>query len=136
MNKKRFFKCYVCALFFVSVTHAAFGQKITGTVADANGKPLSGVLVQVPGSELQVLTDDDGKFDLLVEKGTSLNFVHPDFYTQEVTYKGQNRFIVQLASRVLPGLESKNKDVELLRGTVKKDNLIETVWERKWCLMA
>lgn len=81
MNKKRFFKCYVCALFFVSVTHAAFGQKITGTVADANGKPLSGVLVQVPGSELQVLTDDDGKFDLLVEKGTSLNFVHPDFYT-------------------------------------------------------
>lgn len=127
MNKKRFFKCYVCALFFVSVTHAAFGQKITGTVADANGKPLSGVLVQVPGNELQVLTDDDGKFDLLVEKGTSLNFVHPDFYTQEVTYKGQNRFIVQLASRVLPGLESKNKDVELLRGTVKKDNLIETI---------
>lgn len=45
----------------------------------------------------------------------------------EVAYKGQNRFIVQLAPRVLPGLEAKNKNVDLLRGSVKKDNLVETI---------
>lgn len=126
MNKKRFFKCFVCALFLVTTAYAEPG-KITGTVADANGKPLSGVLVQVPGTKVQVLTDAEGQFDLPVEKGTLLNFVHSDFYAQEVTYKGQNRFIVQLAPRVLPGTEAKNENIDLLRGTVKKDNLIETI---------
>lgn len=127
MNKKTFLKCYVCALFFATAAYAESGHSMKGTVADANGKPLSGVLVQVPGTKIQVLTDAGGRFDLPVEKGTLLNFVHPDFYAQEVAYKGQNRFIVQLAPRVLPGLEAKNKNVDLLRGSVKKDNLVETI---------
>ncbi|UVR89239.1 carboxypeptidase-like regulatory domain-containing protein [Bacteroides thetaiotaomicron] len=93
MNKKTFLKCYVCALFFATAAYAESGHSMKGTVADANGKPLSGVLVQVPGTKIQVLTDADGRFDLPVEKGTLLNFVHPDFYAQEVAYKGQNRLL-------------------------------------------
>ena len=43
MNKKTFLKCYVCALFFATAAYAESGHSMKGTVADANGKPLSGV---------------------------------------------------------------------------------------------
>lgn len=52
MNKKTFLKCYVCALFFATAAYAESGHSMKGTVADANGKPLSGVLVQVPGTKM------------------------------------------------------------------------------------
>lgn len=119
--------CIVSALSFASAVSAQQIQNMRGMVADANGKPLSGVVIQVPDTKTQVLTDADGYFDLPVAEGTKLRFSHPGFYSQEVLSKKDGRFIVQLALRALPGPEDKEKVVDRLRGVSKKGDLVETI---------
>lgn len=129
MNKKKLFTCYLCFSLFITGAHAGPENKITGQVADANGKPLSGVLVKVNGTKEQVLTDHQGLFSISGGKGTQLDFEHPEFYNQEVTYKGQGKFIVQLSYKILPSVGDRAKKllVPLLRGSVSKDNQVETI---------
>ena len=69
--------CMVSALLLTSTVYAQQIQNIRGMVADTDGKPLSGVVVQVPGTKKQALTDVDGYFDLQ-EKRT---FHCPDGFT-------------------------------------------------------
>lgn len=117
----------VSALLLTSTVYAQQIQNIRGMVADTDGKPLSGVVVQVPGTKKQALTDVDGYFDLPITEGTKLSFSHPDFYSQETCYKKKGRFIVQMASRAMPGPEDKEIVVDRLRGTSKKGELTETI---------
>ncbi|MCS2390293.1 hypothetical protein NXV57_26940 [Bacteroides thetaiotaomicron] len=84
--------------------------------------PYQGVVVQVPGTKKQALTDVDGYFDLPITEGTKLSFSHPDFYSQETCYKKKGRFIVQMASRAMPGPEDKEIVVDRLRGLLRKEN--------------
>ena len=127
MKKKILKCCMVSALLLTSTVYAQQIQNIRGMVADTDGKPLSGVVVQVPGTKKQALTDVDGYFDLPITEGTKLSFSHPDFYSQETCYKKKGRFIVQMASRAMPGPEDKEIVVDRLRGTSKKGELTETI---------
>ena len=127
MKKKILECCLASALLLTSTVYAQQIQNIRGMVADTDGKPLSGVVVQVPGTKKQALTDVDGYFDLPITEGTKLSFSHPDFYSQETCYKKKGRFIVQMASRAMPGPEDKEIVVDRLRGTSKKGELTETI---------
>lgn len=49
MKKKILKCCMVSALLLTSTVYAQQIQNIRGMVADTDGKPLSGVVVQVPG---------------------------------------------------------------------------------------
>lgn len=92
MKKKILKCCMVSALLLTSTVYAQQIQNIRGMVADTDGKPLSGVVVQVPGTKKQALTDVDGYFDLPITEGTKLSFSHPDFYSQETCYKKKRTF--------------------------------------------
>ena len=74
MKKKILKCCMVSALLLTSTVYAQQIQNIRGMVADTDGKPLSGVVVQVPGTKKQALTDVDGYFDLPITEGTKLSF--------------------------------------------------------------
>lgn len=59
-------------------------QKITGTIKDDDGLPLIGVSVNVKGTKVGTVTDDDGTFDISVPKGSTLLFSYVGFTTQEM----------------------------------------------------
>lgn len=130
MNTKKIFTTYLCALALSLPSRADGGSKISGRVADANGKPVMGVLVKVKGTKQQALTDANGMFHVEGSKGMRLDFVHPDFYHQEITYKGQaGNLLVQLSYRSLSsvGDTSRLAGVPMLSGTLPKDKQVETI---------
>lgn len=48
--------------------------RITGTVTDGHGEPLTGVSVMVPGERIGVITDIDGNYEIEVPQGSQLRF--------------------------------------------------------------
>ena len=57
---------------------------ITGTVTDANGDPLPGVTISVPGTTIGTATDLDGAYSLSVPEGSTLVFSFIGFESQTV----------------------------------------------------
>ena len=47
-------------------------QHFSGTVLDANGEPVIGATVRVPGSATGAITDLDGHFTISVNPGTKI----------------------------------------------------------------
>jgi len=65
-------------------------QKITGTVTDESGNPLSGVTVQVVGTTIGVITDAAGKYSLInVPENAALSFSFVGMATQEIPLNGK-----------------------------------------------
>ncbi len=128
MNNKRFFTSCLCSLAFISSVWAESQDVIKGRVADANGKPVAGVLVNVKGTSTQALTNAQGEFNLKGKVGDKLDFVHPDFYYQETSYEGKSQLLVQLDYRVLPVISKNHTEkTPLLRGELSKDKNVETI---------
>lgn len=48
--------------------------EVSGTVTDANGTPIPGATISVPGSAIGTATDLDGKYALSVPEGATLIF--------------------------------------------------------------
>ena len=48
--------------------------RITGTVTDGHGEPLTGVSVMVQGERIGVITDIDGNYEIEVPQGSQLRF--------------------------------------------------------------
>ncbi|WP_241684813.1 carboxypeptidase-like regulatory domain-containing protein, partial [Cyclobacterium xiamenense] len=63
---------------------AAFDVTVSGTVTDANGEPIPGATVSVPGTSIGTATDLDGKYSLTVPDGASLVFSFIGFESQTV----------------------------------------------------
>ena len=65
---KKFLSILACMLITASMALAQ--KQITGTVVDSeSSEPLIGVAVRVPNSTIGVLTDDDGKFSIILPAG-------------------------------------------------------------------
>ncbi len=64
--------------------------KITGLVVDANGIPLPGVNVLVKGTNIGIMTDLDGRFEINANEGTVLIFSMLGFKEKEVNLKNQD----------------------------------------------
>jgi len=72
-------------LLFVLSVNFAVAQSVSGIVSDAaSGEPLPGVAVSQKGTNNATLTDFDGKFSLIAEKGATLVFSSMGMETQEV----------------------------------------------------
>ncbi len=62
-------------MMFVMLSFSVMAQyKVSGTVKDTNGDPISGVSVVVKGTKNGTTTDFDGKYSLLVKKGDVVEF--------------------------------------------------------------
>jgi TonB-dependent starch-binding outer membrane protein SusC len=65
-------------LFAVALAGTAFGQEVpvSGTVTNAAGAPIPGVLVRVQGTDIHVVTDANGVYRLTAPTDATLAFVH------------------------------------------------------------
>ena len=71
-------------LFLLSSTLAFAQNRVTGTVTDRTGAPLPGVNVLEVGTTNGNITDIDGKYSIVVEKGKTLQFSFIGFVTQDI----------------------------------------------------
>ncbi len=77
----------------ISMTAAAQGQMVTGTVTDAQGEPVIGASVMVKGTSNGTVTDIDGHFSLKAEPGATLSISYVGYVTTD-TRAGQNLQVV------------------------------------------
>jgi TonB-dependent starch-binding outer membrane protein SusC len=74
-----------------------FARTITGTVNSATGEPLSGVSVQVPGTQTATTTDANGYFSIVVnDNASTLRFTFVGMASQDVDIVGKTTVNVTL----------------------------------------
>ncbi len=74
---------------FIMLSFSVMAQyKVSGTVKDANGDPISGVSVVVKGTKRGTTTDFDGKYSIAVVKGDTLEFSSVGYETVEKVMDG------------------------------------------------
>jgi TonB-dependent SusC/RagA subfamily outer membrane receptor len=83
------------ALLFTSFS---YGQTITGTVTDDNGKRLPSVTVSVKGSQIATASDSTGRFSITASSNSKLVFTSIGFTEQEVSLNGRTSLTVVLIS--------------------------------------
>src|SRR4051794_26518378 len=68
----------------------SYGQTVTGSVSDDNGKKLSSVTVSVKGTRTATTTDASGNFSVTAGSNAVLIFSFVDFIEQEVPVNGKS----------------------------------------------
>ncbi|MBE7173039.1 MAG: SusC/RagA family TonB-linked outer membrane protein [Williamsia sp.] len=94
-------------LLFLLSSIAVFSQAISGTVSDADNRPVSKVTVQVKGKTRTTLTNDEGKFSISATGNDVLVFTYVGLAPQEVEIKGQRTINITM-----------NTDVRNMEGVV------------------
>ncbi len=82
---------------FLSFSTAALSQTVTGTVTDADAKPMSKVTVMVEGTNRNTLTDDAGKFSITASGNDVLVISYVGYLTQEVPLNGRKSISASMA---------------------------------------
>ncbi|WP_291368641.1 TonB-dependent receptor [Cyclobacterium sp.] len=100
-----------------------FDITVTGTVLDANGEPIPGVTVSVPGTTIGTATDLDGNYSLTVEEGATLVFSFIGFESQRIVVGDQSVIDVTLTEET----SSLQEVVVVGYGTQKRENLTGAV---------
>lgn len=97
---------------------------VSGTVVDANGKPLPGVTVQIKGTNTGTTTDARGHFEMNVPDNSTLTFSFVGFATQTIHVGTQNRRVhVQLS----PSSNELNQLVVIGYGSQRKEAITGSV---------
>ena len=100
--------------------------KVSGKVVDANGVPLPGVNITLPGTNINAITDLDGAFSVEVKGGQRVLFVvsYIGFNTKKIWVTDKTGF---LKIKLEEGSASLNEVVVVGYGTQKKLNLTGAV---------
>ena len=96
---------------------------VNGTVVDANGEPIPGVTISVPGTTLGTATDLNGRYTLSVPEGSTLVFSFIGFESQSVQVGG--RSVIDIILR--EDLASLEEVVVVGYGVQKKSDLTGSV---------
>src|SRR5690606_338820 len=96
---------------------------VTGTVKDANGEPIPGATVSVPGTNIGTATDLDGTYSLTVPEGSSLSFSFIGYVTQMVEVGARSVIDIVLEE----DMASLDEVVVIGYGTAKKSDLTGSV---------
>ncbi len=121
---------------FISVlTFAQDAIKVSGTVLDENGWPLTGAYVLVKGSSNGSLTDLDGNFEINAAKGAQLEFTFMGYLTKTVTVEGEGPLNIVLEADALMMEEvvvvgygsQKSKDLTAPIVNIKGDELTKQI---------
>lgn len=79
------------------------GKEVRGMVKDEKGNPLPGVTVAIKGTNLGVVTDTEGKYQLRLPQevqGIHLVFSFVGMKTQEIAYTGQQEINVTMKEEI------------------------------------
>src|SRR5690242_12397650 len=76
----------------------SFGQTVTGSVSDGNGKKLPSVTVSVKGTRTATTTDAAGNFSVTAASNAVLIFSFVDFIEQQVPVNGRSSIDVSLVA--------------------------------------
>jgi iron complex outermembrane receptor protein len=60
-----------------------YAQNITGTIKDAQGDPLPGVVIVEKGTNVSAVSDEDGKYSIKVNSGSTLEFILIGYESKE-----------------------------------------------------
>lgn len=96
---------------------------ISGTVTNAQGEPLPGVTITVPGTTLGTITNLDGKYSLTIPEGSSLLFSFIGFETQRIAIGSKSVIDVEL----LEDMASLDEVVVIGYGTMKKSSVTSSI---------
>ena len=99
--KKGKFLLYVLLMAFMAIPYAVFAQSsitVQGTVTDEQGETLIGAVVQIKGGNSGTMTDDQGRYSLVVPSNATLVISSIGFETQEVPVGGKSRHDIVLKS--------------------------------------
>src|SRR4051812_40464706 len=91
-NAHKLFFLFFLLLFSV----VAYSQTVTGTVTDADNKPISKATINVKGTTRRSLTDDAGKFSIRASGNDVLVISNVGFTSQEVGLNGQQSVNITL----------------------------------------
>ncbi|MBO9620419.1 MAG: SusC/RagA family TonB-linked outer membrane protein [Niabella sp.] len=98
MNQKKALLIMFALLFGFSSLMAQVKRTITGTVTDADGKPLPGATIKVKGRANAAVADDNGRYSITVEGNPELEISSVGHVMQQVTVGNTNTLSVTLAS--------------------------------------
>ncbi|MBD0285617.1 MAG: TonB-dependent receptor [Flavisolibacter sp.] len=97
---------------------------VSGKVTDANGQPLSGVTIQVKGSNTSTTSNADGTFTITAPSPNSvLTFSYVGFGVEEVAVKNRNQITLSLS----PQSQSMENVVVVGYGTQRKRDVTGSV---------
>jgi len=85
---KRLKMLFACLLLIASAVAFAQNRRVSGTVTDKNGDPLTGVSVVVEGTTLGVVTDINGKYAIDAKPGQTISFHFYGMKSQKLTVSG------------------------------------------------
>ena len=117
------------ALFFMTGTMAFAENGISGTVKDANGNPLPGVIVKVEGTKEATVTDSNGRYSLNAAPSQRLEFSYLGYasltldasQSKQVVLKEDNKTLGEV---VVVGYGTmRRKDVTSSITTLKEEDL-------------
>jgi TonB-linked SusC/RagA family outer membrane protein len=117
------------ALFFMTGTMAFAENSITGTVKDANGNPLPGVVVKVEGTKNATVTDGNGRYSVDATPSQRLEFSYLGFVSQTLDASKSNQVVLKednktLGEVVVVGYGTmRRKDVTSSITTLKQEDL-------------
>ncbi len=80
------------------LTGFCYGQTVTGSVSDDNGKKLASVTVSVKGTRTATTTDAAGNFSINAPSNAVLLFSFVDFIEQQVPVNGRSSLTVSLVA--------------------------------------
>jgi TonB-linked SusC/RagA family outer membrane protein len=106
-----------------TISAKAQSHTLNGIVTDESGRPLTGVSVQIKGTNEGTLTDGSGKFSLAVPQNATLSVSFVGYVTQDIQVGSKKEITLQLKVNAA-GL---NEVVVVGYGTQKKANLTGAV---------
>ncbi len=106
---------------FCCVQVSAQTLKANGTIVDSKGEPIIGATVLEKGTQNGTLSDIDGRFSLMTNRGAKLQISFVGFQPQEVTATANMRIILKDDNEVL------DEVVVIGYGTARKKDLTGSV---------
>lgn len=101
MKMKKYRVMLLSATLMLASSVFAQQQKYSGTVLDANGDPVIGATVKVPGASTGVVTDLDGNFTISVNPGQKLEVSYIGYQSQTLTAKNNMQVTLQGDDKLL-----------------------------------
>lgn len=130
MQSKTNARILAMAVLLFSAISLVIGQdsvRVTGTVVALDGKPVLNASVSVEGSmEMPVLTDQEGKFSLMVPGGNAWLMISPtgDLKTKRVYVNNRRTLRITLTSSDIP---SGDDPVKIMAQTMPRNEVVAAI---------